>query len=53
MTEIEQYIKTIVKMCEEIQRSNDSDYTKEYAKRRAYEDIRDIILDGGEEDGEA
>ena len=44
MTDREQNILTIVQMCEEIQASNESRYTKQCAQITAYEHIRDIML---------
>ena len=52
MTDKEQNIKTIVEMCEEIQSSKESAYTKDCAKMTAYDHIKRIILDGGGNDGE-
>ena len=43
-------IKKIIAQCEEIQQSDESDYTKEYAKKRAYDDIKELVMAGG--DGE-
>ena len=53
MTDKEQNIKTIVEMCEEIQASNESAYTKDCAKLTAYDHIKRIILEGGAQDGKA
>jgi len=53
MTDREQNIKTIIEMCEEIQDSNESAYTKECAKLTAYDHIKRIILEGGAQDGKA
>lgn len=51
MTDKERNILAIVRECETIQRSNESDYAKDRAQIAAYEHIRDIIL-GGDDDGE-
>ena len=45
-----QNIKTIVEMCEEIQKSNDSAYTKECARLTAYDHIKRIVLGGDDDD---
>ena len=49
MDEITKYIQKIVEQCEEIQKSDESDYSKEYAKKRAYDDIKEIVMAGGEQ----
>lgn len=41
-----EYIKKIIEQCEEIQQSDESDYTKDYAKKRAYDDIKEIFDEG-------
>lgn len=53
MTNKEQDIKTIVEICEEIQKSNASRYDKERAIIHAYDHIRRIILiDKGGDDND-
>ena len=46
---MDEEIKKIIEQCEEIQHSDESDYTKDYAKKRAYDDIRELVMAGGEQ----
>lgn len=48
-TELIDRINEIVEDCEEIQRSNESQYTKEQAKISAYDEIAEVLGFGGAE----